>query len=156
MLEEALPISVSHQTTKTPKEFLTIHQKDLSSRDELTKEEKRRARQQKKRKIHTHLVHKATTLKEKRRAEGMAQQDRFQQRQLEKGKALQKIKNSAKEGLVDPALLKDTVAKGSMKSAKFFSKMNSLVKEDKAKKEWKQEHKGQILHSHGSTRKFKI
>jgi hypothetical protein len=120
MLEEAIPISVSAGKLKSAKEVFSVNSQEVHSKEELSKEEKRKQRAQKKRKIHTHLINKATSQKEKRRAQGMAQVDRFEQKQMDKTKAMKKMTAKAKEGIVSGLPEAGANSKGSMKSAKFF------------------------------------
>lgn len=55
MIEEALPISVSTHQTKSAREVFSIHNQKLRDKAELSKEEKRKERATRKRKIKTHL-----------------------------------------------------------------------------------------------------
>jgi hypothetical protein len=71
-LEEAIPIGVSEGGVKTAREVFKIDEKGLREKDELTKEERRKARMQRKRKIKSHLVHKEEGRKERNREKGIA------------------------------------------------------------------------------------
>lgn len=48
-MEESVPIGVSQGQTKSAKEILTVSQRDMTDKDELTKEEKRKERARSKR-----------------------------------------------------------------------------------------------------------
>jgi len=78
MIEEKLPINVSNGQSKTAREVFTIHAKKLRDKSELTKEERRKERATRKRKIKEHLKHKELGKKEQRRNMGMAMHDRFE------------------------------------------------------------------------------
>ncbi len=106
MIEEALPISVSTGMNKSAREVFSINQQKLREKNELTKEEKRKERATRKRKIKSHLKHKELNKKEEKRNMGIAMNDRFEMKQLNK-----KSKNdkSDKGG-----------SKNEMKSSKFF------------------------------------
>lgn len=54
MLEEAVPISVSLGATKSAREVLSVYRHQLQDKTELTKEERRKERAGKKRKIKAH------------------------------------------------------------------------------------------------------
>ena len=78
MLEDALPINVSKGHTKNAREVFTIASKKLREKSELTKEEKRKERANRKRKIKTHLKNKEVDKKEKKREMGIGMlADRF-------------------------------------------------------------------------------
>jgi len=70
-LEEAIPINVSKENTKSAREVFSITQRQMHDKDEMTKEEKRKDRANKKRKIKTHLHKKEIKLKEKNRERGL-------------------------------------------------------------------------------------
>ena len=71
-MEEAIPIGVSQGQTKSAREVFKVDPKAMRDKAELTKEEKRRERAHKKRKIKSHLKHKEVALKEKNREKGIA------------------------------------------------------------------------------------
>ena len=72
-LEEAIPIGVAGATgSKTAREVFKLDPKAMRDKDELTKEEKRRERANRKRKISSHLKHKEIAQKEKNREQGLA------------------------------------------------------------------------------------
>ena len=125
MLEDALPIFVSQGQTKSAREVFSISESKLRDKAELTKEEKRKERAHKKRKIKSHLKHKADDKKDERRAMGMAQTDRFEMKDVKR-----KIdkKNGGKGGKDGAAAAggaeKDTSkSKNEMKSSKFFKRL---------------------------------
>jgi len=93
MLEDAIPINVSDAFVKSEKEHFVAHKTSLRDKEELTKEEKRSERANKKRKIKTHLKQKSDKIKNERRKIGLAQAERFDlkeiKRQQEKRKAKQ-------------------------------------------------------------------
>jgi hypothetical protein len=84
MIEDAIPINVSAGKTRTAREVFTINNKNLRDKSELTKEEKRSERGNRKRKIKTHLKNKSNDRKEKRRELGMAQTDRFAMKEIKR------------------------------------------------------------------------
>ena len=58
LLEDAIPINVSVGNSKSAREVFTIADKKLRDKAELSKEEKRKDRANRKRKIKTHLKNK--------------------------------------------------------------------------------------------------
>jgi hypothetical protein len=66
-LEEAIPIGVSQGNTKTAREAFTVNPKALIDKDALTKEERQREHNHRKRNIKAHLKHKEIKKKEKLR-----------------------------------------------------------------------------------------
>ena len=92
MIEEALPIAVNMRgQSKSARETFSINNQKLREKSELSKEERHKERATRKRKIKAHLKHKELTKKEKRRDQGVAMHDRFEQRHLTK-KSLEKAK----------------------------------------------------------------
>lgn len=67
MLEEGLPISVSTAQTRSAREVFTATEKSMRDRAELTKEERRKERASKKRKIKAGQHAKSNSIKEHRR-----------------------------------------------------------------------------------------
>jgi len=83
-MEEAIPIGVSQGQTKSPHEVFTVHANAMKDKDELTKEERRKQRQQRKRKIGTHMHKKEIKKKEENRDKGIALKgDRFNVREVQ-------------------------------------------------------------------------
>jgi hypothetical protein len=79
---------VSTGNTKTAREVYTIASNKLREKTELTKEEKRKERANKKRKIKTHLKNKEVTKKEHKRELGVAMlTDRFNAKDVNRKKA---------------------------------------------------------------------
>ena len=120
----------------------------------MSKEERHRERATRKRKIKAHLKHKELNKKEKRRDQGVAMHDRFEQRQVTK-KAAEKAKKDSKD--------QDTGKKNEMKSAKFFSKLQEVAKDDAARKDQKRKAReegakksGPPAHTNESTKRFKL
>lgn len=101
----------------------------------MTKEERRKERATRKRKIKSHLKHKEIVQKEKKRASGIAMNDKFELKQLHK--KAQKEKKVAKED----GESKRGGSKNEMKSAKFFSKLQEVAKDDKDRKDQKRKAK---------------
>lgn len=81
----------------------------MREKNELTKEEKRKERATRKRKIKSHLKYKELTKKEDKRNMGIAMNDRFEMKQIKK--------KADKDGI------KEKGSKNEMKSSKFFKKM---------------------------------
>jgi len=77
MLEEAVPIGVGKGTTKSAHEVFHIDAKGLREKGELSKEEKRKERAQKKRKIKAGQKARATHKKEELRSQGIALSEKF-------------------------------------------------------------------------------
>ena len=136
MIEESLPISVSQAQSKTAREVFSIHDQKLREKSELSKEERRKERATRKRKIKSHLKHKEVDKKEKRRDMGIGLlADRFSMKDV-------KRKQDKKKG-------KDTItsddkkggSKNEMKSSKFFKRMEEVAKSDAVKKENKKKAK---------------
>jgi len=100
----------------------------MREKSELTKEEKRHERATRKRKIKSHLKHKEIDRKEKKRAQGVAMNDRFESRQLVKKAAVQNKKDKESGDAVGSK-------KNDMKSSKFFSRMQDVAKDDAARKD---------------------
>ena len=72
MLEDAIPIDVSKGKLKTVREVFTVDPLALREKTELTKEEKRKERASKKRKIKAAFKAKSLHKKESLRQEGLA------------------------------------------------------------------------------------
>ena len=89
-LEETIPIDVSKGRLKSTREVLTVDARAMRERSELTKEEKRKERASKKRKIKAVFKAKNTQKKEQLRQQGVALAQKFivrdTQRQIEKMK----------------------------------------------------------------------
>jgi len=161
MLEDAIPINVSQGQTKSAREVFTIIDSKLRDKGELTKEEKHRERAHRKRKIKSHLKHKADHKKDERRAMGMAQTDRFEMKDVKRKMDKKKTKEDggAAVGDKDPKS-----SKNEMKSSKFFKRLQEVVKDDKDKKDSKKRAKTERggkepmipLHNHTSAKKFKL
>lgn len=130
MIEDAIPINVSTGQTKSAREVFSINHSKLREKSELTKEEKRADRANKKRKIKTHLKKRADKKREQRRDMGMAQTDRFELKEMKRQMANKKAKEQ-KEGEKNGKVS----TKYEMKSSKFFSKMQDVVKQDYDRKE---------------------
>lgn len=109
MIEDAIPISVSIGQNKSAREVFSINQQKLREKSELSKEERRKERATRKRKIKSHLKHKELTKKEQKRNIGMAMNDRFEMKQVKK-------KDQKKEE-------KEKGSKNDLKSSKFFKKL---------------------------------
>ena len=125
MIEDAIPIAVSTGQSKSAREVFSINAQKLREKSELTKEERRHERATRKRKIKAHLKAKELTQKEQKRSAGVAMNDRFEQRHINK-------KAAAKKGEAE-----EKGKKGEMKSAKFFSKLQEVAKDDQARKDLK-------------------
>jgi U3 small nucleolar RNA-associated protein MPP10 len=81
MIEDAIPIAVNVKgQSKSARETFSINNQKLREKSELSKEERHRERATRKRKIKSHLKHKELNKKEKRRDQGVAMHDRFEQR----------------------------------------------------------------------------
>lgn len=81
MIEDALPISVSTGQNKSAREVFSINAQKLREKSELSKEERYKERQTRKRKIKSHLKHKELQQKEKKRDQGLAMHlDNFEAR----------------------------------------------------------------------------
>lgn len=124
-LEEAIPIGVSSAGAKTARDVFTIEKKALQDKDELTKEERRKERAQRKRKIKSHLQHKEIAKKEKNRERGIAQiGDRFMVKQIQ-----QQVDKKKKQDKQNKALgIKTDEPKSSSayKSQNFFKNLTSI------------------------------
>lgn len=144
-LEEAIPINVSNSNLQP---LLKIDPKQMRDKEELTKEEKRQERAAKKRHIRGHLHKKEIKQKEERRKKGLAQVgDRFLMQSLNKKKVDSKKENNEKTQ--------------SYRSGAFFKELTKVTAEDKKKKDNKRVQKqtgkaGDVLHNHGSAKRFKI
>ena len=141
LLEEAIPMDVSKGMQKTAREVLTIDPLALREKTELTKEEKRKERAAKKRKIKATFKAKATKKKEQLRQEGLALAQKFAvretKRQMEKmQKRQKKDKNGFKAGGAEMAEGRRTNS-----SAKVFSNLQKIVAADYKKREDKREEK---------------
>ncbi|CDW79839.1 UNKNOWN [Stylonychia lemnae] len=161
MIEESLPIQISQAQTKSARETFSIHDQKLREKTELTKEERRKERATRKRKIKTHLHKKELVQKEKKREMGVGMLvDRFAMKDI---KRKQDKKKKMKEGAVDE---KDSKSKGGnkneMKSSKFFKRMDEVVKSDAAKKESKKRSKLEntnsiyVNHDNKPSKRFKL
>jgi hypothetical protein len=133
MLEDAIPIDVSKGSAKTAREIFSVNPLALREKSELTKEEKRKERVARKRKIKQSMKAKAEHKKESLRQQGLALAEKFAvrdvQRQMEKmGKKNQKKgKGSAS---VDPATEASAGSKRTNSSAKVFKNLQSIVAQD--------------------------
>lgn len=126
----------------------------MREKSELSKEERRQERATRKRKIKSHLKHKETERKEVKRAQGIAMNDRFEMRHLQKKAAAQKKSAKDDEGAVGSK-------KNDMKSSKFFSRLQDVAKDDQARKEQKRQAKRDgnaqvVQHNNESTKRFKL
>lgn len=115
LLEDALPVSVSVGNSKSAREVFSINNQKLREKSELSKEERRKERATRKRKIKSHLKAKEVAKKEKKRDAGLAMHDKFEMRQIAK-----KGQKSEDVG----------AGKNDMKSSKFFKKMQEVAKDD--------------------------
>jgi hypothetical protein len=130
----------------------------------LTKEERRKERATRKRKIKTHLHKKELDQKEKRREMGVGLlADRFAMKDVKRKQ--DKKKQQMKEGAVDESKNKDKTTVGNkneMKSSKFFKRMDEVVKSDAAKKESKKKSKLEntnsvyVNHDNKPSKRFKL
>ena len=77
MLEDAIPIDVSKGKLKTSREVFTVDKRALREKSELTKEEKRKERASKKRKIKATFKAKHIQKKEQLREQGLALAQKF-------------------------------------------------------------------------------
>lgn len=164
MIEDALPISVSTGQNKSAREVFSINAQKLREKSELSKEERYKERQTRKRKIKSHLKHKELQQKEKKRDQGLAMHlDNFEARQIKKNKD-KKDSNSNKKtaASIDD---KKPSSKNEMKSSKFFSKMQEVAKDDATRKEQKKLNKEKgaynrnfqpAQHNNESTKRFKL
>jgi len=84
LLEDALPVSVSVGNSKSAREVFSINNQKLREKSELSKEERRKERATRKRKIKSHLKAKEVAKKEKKRDAGLAMHDKFEMRQIAK------------------------------------------------------------------------
>ena len=158
-MEEAVPIGVSQGQTKSAKEVFSVTARDMTDKDELTKEEKRGQRARRKRQLKAR--HKAVVVRQKEanREKGIALLgDRFAarqvQHQLDKKK---KAEKKSKELAAEPA----ENTKRKYKSGKFFPALNSIAKSDKERKDLKRQAKETgkaeaVLHQNAATKKFKM
>mmetsp|Transcript_10546 Transcript_10546/g.17694 ORF Transcript_10546/g.17694 Transcript_10546/m.17694 type:complete len:164 (+) Transcript_10546:966-1457(+) len=147
-MEEAIPIGVnmSGGGTKTAREILSIDKSALQEKDELTKEERRKERMQKKRKIKSHLHHKEITKKEKNREKGIAQiGDRFMVRQVQQ--QLDKKKKSEKKNRELGLSPQEAKSSNAYKSGNFFKSLTKISQADKDKKEEKRKFKESGKHA---------
>ena len=159
MIEDAIPISVSTGQSKSAREVFSINNQKLREKGELTKEERRHERATRKRKIKSHLKAKEVTRKEEKRATGVAMADRFESRHLQKkAKATQKARDDKSNE--NPAAGNK---RNDMKSAKFFSRLQDVAKDDAKRKDDKRKarnegHKGGVQppHNNESTKRFKL
>ena len=137
MIEDAIPIAVNSKgQSKSARETFSINNQKLREKSELSKEERHRERATRKRKIKAHLKHKELGKKEKRREQGVAMHDRFEQRHIIKkaDKAKASKKDSGKEeGPKNKS--------NDLKSAKFFSRLQEVAKDDAARKDQKRKAK---------------
>ena len=110
-LEEAIPIGVSKGSSKTAREIFSVNALALREKTELTKEEKRKERVARKRKIKQSMKAKAEYKKEHLRQQGLALAEKFlvkdAQRQMDKMNK-KKGKKGKGSAAVDPA---DEIAK---------------------------------------------
>ena len=84
MLEDAIPIDVSKGKQRTTREVFTLDPLALREKSELTKEEKRRERATKKRKIKATFKAKALHKKEQLREQGLALAQKFAVRETQR------------------------------------------------------------------------
>ena len=96
LLEDAIPIDVSKGKQRTTREVFTVDPLALREKTELTKEEKRRERNSKKRKVKATFKAKATQQKELRREQGIALASKFAVRETER--QMEKMKKNQKKG----------------------------------------------------------
>jgi hypothetical protein len=135
MIEDAIPIAVNAKgQSKSARETFSINNQKLREKSELSKEERHKERATRKRKIKAHLKHKELTKKEKRRDQGVAMHDRFEARQVNKKNTEKGKKDSAKEEGPQNK-------RNDMKSAKFFSRLQDVAKDDAARKDQKRKAK---------------
>ena len=155
MIEDAIPISVSTGQTKSAREVFSINQQKLRDKSELTKEERHKERATRKRKIKSHLKHRELNKKEHKRDLGMAMHDRFEAKHVKKGTK----KPKAGEAPADDKKSK-AGSKNEMKSSKFFSKLQEVVKDDQKKKDNKRKAREDNLivsnHTNQNSKRFKL
>lgn len=133
MIEDAIPIAVNAKgQSKSAREVFSINNQKLREKSELSKEERHKEHATRKRKIKAHLKHKELSKKEKRREQGVAMHDRFELRQVSKKDKAKAVKDSKEDG---------GNKKNEMKSAKFFSKLQEVAKDDAARKDQKRKAK---------------
>lgn len=153
MIEEAIPVSVSAGQSKSAREVFSINNQKLRDKAELSKEDRHKERATRKRKIKSHLKHKEVTKKEHKREMGMAMHDRFE------AKHIKQSKKDKKKGDKDDSK-SCSGNKNEMKSSKFFSKLQEVVKQDQVKKDQKKKAKegGFVVgaHTNGSSKRFKL
>lgn len=84
MLEDAIPIDVSRGQTMSAREVFSIAPKEMREKAELTKEERRKERASRKRKIKQSMKAKSNFKKEKLREDGLALAERFAVRETKR------------------------------------------------------------------------
>ena len=95
-LEETIPIDVSKGKLKTTREVFTVDSRAMREKSELTKEEKRKERASKKRKVKAAFKAKNTQKKEELRQQGVALAQKFIYKETQR--QMEKIKNRGKKG----------------------------------------------------------
>lgn len=164
-MEDAIPIDVSKGKQKTVREVFTVDPRALREKTELTKEEKRKERASKKRKIKATFKAKTLQKKEQLREQGLALAQKFAvretQRQMEKmNKRNQK---GAKKGKKDAAGgLEEAMSRRTNQSSKVFANLQKIVSADYKKRDDKREAKESgkkfsSLATHGqASKRFKL
>ena len=165
LLEDAIPIDVSKGKQRTTREVFTVDPLALREKTELTKEEKRRERNSKKRKVKATFKAKATQQKELRREQGIALASKFAVRETER--QMEKMKKNQKKGkgAAGEATNQDPENQGrrTNSSSKVFSNLQKIVAEDYKKRDDKREaresgkKKFSSLPTHGqASKRFKL
>lgn len=95
-LEETIPIDVSKGKLKTTREVFTVDSRAMREKSELTKEEKRKERASKKRKVKAAFKAKNTQKKEELRQQGVALAQKFIYKETQR--QMEKMKNRGKKG----------------------------------------------------------
>ena len=136
MLEDAIPIEVSKGKLRSSREVFKVDPLALREKTELTKEEKRKERTAKKRKVKAAFKAKATQKKEQLREQGLALAQKFAvretQRQMEKISKKNKGKGKSKDD-------GEGLGRRTNSSAKVFANLEKIVAADYKKRDDKRE-----------------
>ena len=159
MLEDAIPIEVSKGKQKSAREVFTVDPRALREKTELTKEEKRKERAAKKRKIKATFKAKTQQKKEELREQGLTLAKNFAEREIKRQMEKMAKKNkAAKKGANDEGSSRRTNS-----SAKVFENMQKIVAADYKKRDDKREAKEtgkkkfSSLPTHGlASKRFKL
>ena len=134
LLEDAVPITVSSGKQKTSREVFTVDPLALREKSELTKEEKRKERAAKKRKIKATFKAKAIQKKEQLREQGLALAQKFAVR--ETNRQMEKMKRKNKKGAEANAAGE---GRRTNSSSKVFANLQKIVASDYKKRDDKRE-----------------